>query len=112
MASIDAGQLLLLAGADIQQMRNIVDHFRKDALSTIRDCETAAQSNDVTSCKRLIHRLKGSSGSLGFTELYEVCLNLESSDSAAAYLESMKDAETLVIRSVELALDMLDRGLN
>ena len=108
MASINNEQLLLLAGADTQQMKKIVSDFREDASSTISNCEVAARSEDLDGCKKLIHRLKGSSGSLGFSDLYETCLDLEKNGSCDSYLRNIDRLESLVGESVDLALGLLD----
>ena len=107
MASIDKNQLLLLAGSDLASLKEIVLLFRDDALANLAACAASARHGDVNRCSSLVHKLKGSSGSLGFTQLYEVCVELEKLGSCDSYLGQIGQLEILVDDSVEQALEVL-----
>ncbi|GAL26215.1 sensor protein torS [Vibrio variabilis] len=64
----------------VERVRKIVNAFVESSETTIKDLEIAAQTDDEAMIKSLAHKLKGSAAALGLSQLFEVCLAIETAD--------------------------------
>jgi len=58
----------------------LIDLYFKDGAERVRQIKYAAVSSDRILLKKAVHTLKGSSSSLGFHQIVEVCEQLERMD--------------------------------
>lgn len=107
MGKLDQDHLLMLAGDDKAAVITIIESFVDDAKQILMDCGNAVEAGNETELKRLVHKLKGSSGSLGLMECYQLCVALEERALSEDCGVKIAELETSVDESVALALDLL-----
>lgn len=66
-----------LFGSDTDQIRNITSTFIDDAMEQISQLKTVIETGDLKQAATIAHRLKGSSASIGGTELARIAKNME-----------------------------------
>ncbi|MDF2155411.1 TMAO reductase system sensor histidine kinase/response regulator TorS [Vibrio sp. CAU 1672] len=89
------------------QMLKLVELFKQSSQQAMCQLESAAERGESNEIKQVVHKLKGSAGSLGLEKLMVLCQAIESSsDPLASYQEQRSELELLVSQS-GLALDEL-----
>ncbi len=107
MKKLDENHLRMLAGDDNAAVIAIIKGFIGDAKQILRDCVSAVEAGNEGELKRLLHKLKGSSGSLGFMECYRSCIALEECVLSENCVVKIAELEISVDASAALALDLL-----
>lgn len=92
---IDMAHLHMFTDGDQQEEQGLFALFIERADETIKAMEACLQDND-DGWRRAAHLLKGSSGNLGATHLYNLCLKAEMAHQAAT---SEKSAHLAAIRT-------------
>lgn len=77
-ASFDIAQLQEMREALGEGFPSLIARFKTLAQSQIREMRTAVGGNDTDALRRLAHKLKGASSSLGARVLAQLCTELES----------------------------------
>ncbi len=99
VASIDKDRLLALAGDDRELLVELVQNFLKDSRAQISQME-----KEPSTVKSILHQLKGASGSLGLSSLFEICQELEQGEYEVYHWGEFR---THLDEAVSLALDSL-----
>ncbi|MGR5095730.1 TMAO reductase system sensor histidine kinase/response regulator TorS [Vibrio maritimus] len=93
----------------VERVRKIVDAFVESSETTIKDLEIAAQTDDEAMVKSLAHKLKGSAAALGLSQLFEVCLAIETADDHIGrfleLLELLINAQAHASKQLMIMLD-------
>ncbi len=74
---IDMEKALDIVGGDKELLRELLEMFLKDCPEKIRGLEQAIRDKDDKVLSEVAHSLKGASGNLRLTKIYELCLALE-----------------------------------
>ncbi|MFN2354884.1 MAG: response regulator, partial [Desulfopila sp.] len=77
LPGIDVGAVLQTTGLDWQTYLTILGGFWQDNTSTILKIRKAQDEKDIDSLLRLAHRLKGSAGNIGATDVQQAASALE-----------------------------------
>jgi two-component system sensor histidine kinase TorS len=91
------------------RVSKIVDAFIESSQQVIEELERAAQTDDDHEVKALAHKLKGSAAALGLTQLFEICLAIETADDHIGRLLSVLE---LLIQSRQQSVNRLRGMLN
>ncbi len=105
LPGIDVGAVLQTTGLDWQTYLNILAGFFHDNTATVLKIRKAHDEKDTDSLLRLAHRLKGSAGNIGATDVQQAASALE---QACNQPESLHPVSTLSAKLQE----ELDRLLN
>lgn len=74
--------------------------FRDNNESFAEDFLTTYNESDLITARRMIHTMKGLSGSLGMLQLHEICINLEQQILDTPYVLSVADALKKELKSI------------
>jgi signal transduction histidine kinase/DNA-binding response OmpR family regulator/HPt (histidine-containing phosphotransfer) domain-containing protein len=74
---IDVGAVLQTTGLDWQTFLTILEGFFEDNATTVRKIRKAQDEKDIDALLRLAHRLKGSAGNIGATDVQQAANALE-----------------------------------
>jgi signal transduction histidine kinase/DNA-binding response OmpR family regulator/HPt (histidine-containing phosphotransfer) domain-containing protein len=77
LPGIDVGAVLQTTGLDWQTFLTILVGFFEDNTTTVRKIRKAQDEKDIDSLLRLAHRLKGSAGNIGATDVQQAASTLE-----------------------------------
>lgn len=75
--TFDLDDLRAQTGAEGDFLRQLLETFLHDADERIAQLALAITTNDGEHIRRLIHTLKGASGSLGMREIQQLCIELD-----------------------------------
>jgi len=75
---LDIGMLRELVGDDVESFLPIIEDFQENGAQLISKISVSAREADLATVRAAAHQLKGSSGMLGMTQLYESCKEIES----------------------------------
>ncbi len=105
-AEIDKSHLFDLVGEDADVVKPIVVDFGVTSIKLVAEMLDASKGKSFGEIKKKnLHQIKGSSGTLGMTSLYEMCIDLESKESLThRELELLKEC---VRESVELVISSI-----
>ncbi|MBU2895154.1 TMAO reductase system sensor histidine kinase/response regulator TorS [Vibrio hepatarius] len=85
-----------------KKMKEIIEIFDDTANSILRSLQDALDETNSKQIKALVHKLKGSAGSLGLNELYDICLSIEKSEHPTkAYKHVQSKLPTLIQQSIQ-----------
>jgi len=90
---LDKSQLLDLAGNDIATFLPIIDDFESNGTELLEKIEAAISADSLEDVRSAAHQLKGSSGMLGMTRLFQQCKEIENkelSELGDSYLQDMR----------------------
>jgi len=105
---LNQSQLLDLAGDDITSFLPIINDFEQNGCELLDKIGAAISANNLEDIRAAAHQLKGSSGMLGMTRLFNQCKEIEQKDLYelnAAYLEGMRQTLHSSISSACEALE-------
>ncbi|WP_018968783.1 Hpt domain-containing protein [Rubritalea marina] len=105
---LDHSQFDSLVCGDAETFTLIVDDYELNATTLIKAVADAT-ADSGTQVKDALHQLKGSSGMLGMSALYERCAELESIGAVTLSDEQVKALEQLFVQSVAAARDALSK---
>ena len=74
---IDTEQLLELVGDDPVSFQPIIADFLENTAELVESMRSSLEQQDADSLHGPLHQLKGSSGMLGMTTLYNLCKEFE-----------------------------------
>lgn len=109
-SEIDHDHLRVLAGDDRGFLKGLVVEFKDGSLVLLGEIKYALGKKDEATLARLLHQLKGSSGSLGLKSLFEMCRDLEGAEFELWEKqgeERLRELEVAIRDSSQLALDCL-----
>ena len=66
-----------MVGGDKELLDELLNMFIADYPKKIEEIEKAIKNKNFEMLREIAHSLKGASGNLGLTEIYELCLKLE-----------------------------------
>ncbi|MGF1908506.1 TMAO reductase system sensor histidine kinase/response regulator TorS [Vibrio kasasachensis] len=97
--------LRVLGKEKMQHICDLFVHGCEEMLSQLRAAGDIGDSNEV---KQLVHKLKGSAGSLGLMALYDECQQIEASiDPVQAYIISKAELENKIEQSIDALTTLL-----
>lgn len=76
---MDFGMLAQRLGLDVEEYKELIELFIETGGNDLKGLEDALMNNDATTVIERSHSLKGASGNLGLTEIYEVAKEIENS---------------------------------
>ncbi len=71
LPGIDTGEALSRLGISRDMFRHVLASFAEDFMNFTHKMQDAGNNNDFETAKKLIHKIKGSSGSIGAVKLHE-----------------------------------------
>lgn len=92
LSTLTAFQVMQSAG-EPDLVVELIDLYLKDGTERLQQIKHAAVTGDRTLLKKAAHTLKGSSGSLGFHQILELCERLErieGSDNTKALVQKLE----------------------
>ncbi|RSD29606.1 TMAO reductase system sensor histidine kinase/response regulator TorS [Vibrio pectenicida] len=93
-------QDVLILGS--KKMREIIEIFDDTANSILSSLQDALDETNSKQVKALVHKLKGSAGSLGLNALCEICVSIEKSEHPIeAYRHTQSQLLTMIQQSSE-----------
>ncbi|KII75919.1 TMAO reductase system sensor histidine kinase/response regulator TorS [Vibrio renipiscarius] len=94
----------------IEKMHHIIDLFVVGSDEILNQLIEAADAENSNEIKSLVHKLKGSAGSLGLLALYQVCLEIESSGNPLQVYQVNQEKLVDALQQSKVALfDVMDR---
>ncbi len=116
---IDVDGILSLLGIDAETMEKILVSFYRDNLDTVFELRTALEKGDLAQLRKMAHKLKGSGGNIGSSELADcaeklegICRDAEEREVdrkiVSALAEKLQRTLSEVLKKLELLAD-LDR---
>ena len=106
---LDESQLLALAGDDRGFLVSVVEEFRENSLQLVEQMGQACVREDWEGFKKLVHQLKGTSGSLGMVSLHALAVRLEEMAREGGVAEvCVEELRDLLDLSVQLAFSCLE----
>ena len=101
---IDAEKIQQMIGlVGRETVANLLDTYTHTTDETLAHLRTAVSSKDVEQIRFHAHRLKGSSGTLGFLRVYALCKELEDHTKDSS-LEGVYDALTRISQAYKDAV--------
>lgn len=73
----DFTNVMNLVGGDTELLRTLLSDFRDDMMGLPAEVLAEAQAGNLEAARKLVHRIKGTSGNLGAVDLYGVAASLE-----------------------------------
>jgi len=64
-------------GLDVEEYKELIELFIETGGNDLKELEDALMNNDALTVVERSHSLKGASGNLGLTEIYEVAKEIE-----------------------------------
>jgi HPt (histidine-containing phosphotransfer) domain-containing protein len=101
------GQTLEMVGGDLGFLGQLVDEYRTDGASRVADMRTALAAGTSEDLRRAAHTLKGSSASLGASDLADACREVETAardgrlDGLAPRVDAIAAAFDAVVAALE-----------
>ena len=84
----------------VEKMQQIFGLFEQSSREVLDELKQAAESENSREVKSLVHKLKGSAGSLGLIELHHACQAIEADvDPLNKYLEQPEQLPRIVQES-------------
>ncbi|MBA5763974.1 TMAO reductase system sensor histidine kinase/response regulator TorS [Vibrio sp. 404] len=84
-----------------EKMRQIVDLFIQGSNEMVQKLQLASSEGDSQEVKQLVHKLKGSAGSLGLIALHDLCHTIEASNNPnEVYITTKLELENTVEQSI------------
>jgi len=74
---IDMKRAMEAVGGDKELLNELLRMFIEDSEKSIEKIEEAIKEKDYEKLRETAHRIKGASGNLGLTSIYDICLSLE-----------------------------------
>jgi len=99
--------LLDLAGDEVDTFLPIVEDFQENGTQLLQQITTCVAASDLAGIRAAAHQLKGSSGMLGMTLLYEQCQEIEHRELSAISPDFTSALQSTFQRSVQLAMETL-----
>lgn len=91
-----------------EKMQQIGELFVQGCQETVNQLKHASEEGDSREVKQLVHKLKGSAGSLGLMALYDVCQSIEASkEPNSAYIAAKLELEKTIEKSVDALVALL-----
>lgn len=94
--------------------RGILQRFASDHANAVQDVREAVAAQDYRQAELLVHTLKGVASNLGAADLAETsgelqaCLMSEGRDPLARLLDELDERIAVVLRSIQIAVPLLD----
>jgi len=98
-STLNHEDMAIAIGLKIKHIPILIESFLEETIPIIERIQEAINSKDYVAIQANAHSIKGSSGNLHFTELYEMAKEIELSATAkndsfdySLYLNAIKDA--------------------
>lgn len=96
-SNLDLDEMAAKIGLKAKHMPMLIGSFLEESTNIMSSLESAISSNDFEAIKMNAHSIKGSTGNLQFTEIYEMSKEIEYAGSSSnadfdykAYFEAIK----------------------
>ncbi len=99
---LNTAQFKDLVCGDYNTFSLIIDEYEATSLTLIQTIKDTSENN-LDASKDALHQLKGSSGMLGFTALFELCQEYEMQLKSSITIQQTTPLETLFFESVKCA---------
>jgi histidine phosphotransfer protein HptB len=93
-------------GLELEEYIELIELFLETADTDINRMEKAAAANDFTTLVERSHSLKGSSGNLGLTEIYEKAKQIET-NARDASIEGFDNLLLLIKQQINMIMESL-----
>ena len=104
-------QILELSGGDSSILVELFESFNNDAAELQEEIVAAFDKHDYKALKSSIHTLKGLSGTIGATSLFELCYNIDLELKNSGAFTDENALQQLVEENEKLKIYIIDKYL-
>ncbi len=104
---IDTELLLDLVGEDRDSFMPIIEDFHENGQKLLLEIAQGTADSDLSIVKAAAHQLKGSSGMLSMTALFEFCKEVETLELTQISEEFLQQFNACFVQSVSAAREVL-----
>ena len=88
---------------------NLIENYLSDTEQLLDDMQSSLVTNNHEAFLGYAHALKGSSGSVGATRLYEICNEINESNDSAAHIRDLREAFRIYDKTKEKLVEYINK---